>query len=329
MSRTARAAIAALIATPFLGASVFADPADFTELAFGITNEVAGTRTVLRVKADGSVHVERTGEWNASKGYDGKLEPEELAKLCAAYKAADLASMPAEIRSGSPDAARSPLVEVSTLVGLERRSVLARLNWFEHAATGADFGPRLRPLLGALTAIDVRLSKGQTREVVGSVGVTTECLLFFCNTKVDVAESQPQTYSEVVIANDPWKKLLKGESLTSVHLFGKVTSVKNNAGMWLSKMDVKWIKGSTREDLEVRTSDGQWSKIAKGTLLKVTDVKDDGRTLEIKLLDGRTARVDATKVSLGRRLADTVHPSSGPSTTVGVNGVLTGTVRNP
>jgi hypothetical protein len=281
------------------------------------------------VKADGTVRIVRTGEWNEAKPADGKLEPGERDKLLHAYRAALLDQMPSEIVSASADSVKSPLVEIATVVGLERRSVLSRLDFFDHAATGADYGTQLRPLLGALTAIDVRLSKGNSREVVGSVGVTSERFLFFFRlTKVDVAENVPQTYSEVVIANDPWKKLLQGEAYTRVHLFGEVTSVKDNAGMWLSKMNVKWIKASTREDIEARTSDGQWSKIAKGTLLKVTGVKDDGRTLEIKLADGRTARVDATKISLGRRLSEEIaRTSSGPSATTGVTGVLTGTVR--
>ena len=328
MAHVLRAALAALVVAPFLVGSAVADPGDFNEIALGITNQTAGTRVTIRVKADGTARIVRTGEWNESKPVDGKLEPGELDKLRKAYKDAQLDQMPAEIVSAAADSVKSPLVEIATVVGLERRSVLTRLHFFDHAATGADFGTRLRPLLGVLTAIDVRLSKGHSREVVGSVGVTSERLLFFFKlTKVDVAENMPQTYSEVVIANNPWKKLLQGEAYTSVHLFGDVKSVKDNAGMWLSKMDVKWIKASTREDLETRTSDGQWTKVAKGTLLKVTDVKDDGRTLEIKLQDGRTARVDATKISLGRRLSEATTTASTPSPTTGMTGVLTGTVR--
>jgi len=53
-------------------------------------------------------------------------------------------------------------------------------------------------------------------------------------------------------------------------------------------------------------------------------VKDDGKTFEVKLADGKKARVDASKVSLGHRLADDLPP---PSPTNGMLGTLTGTVR--
>lgn len=325
----ARLALVTLLAAGLApGVARAQDAPDFSELSLALTNDAAGTRVVIRVKADSTIRIERTGEWNAAKAVEGKLTPEELAKLCAAFRGADVTTLPREIRAAVPADVKTTTVELESLVGFERRPLVAKLNWFEDAASGVDYGERLRPLLGALSVLDVRLSKGQTREVVGSVGVTSECLLFFCNTKVDVSESShPQTYSEVVISNDPWKKLLKGESLTRVHLFGKVTSVKNNAGMWLSKIDVQWIKASAREEMSVRASDGSWTTIAKGSLFKVTKVQDDGRTFEVRFADGRTARVDAAKVSLGRRLIEEVTASAAPTTTPGLTGTLTGTVR--
>lgn len=131
-----------------------AAPSAFTSLDLAMTNVTFGTSERIVLQADGKAQLLRSSPTARYMPVDGAATPAELQAVVSAFRAADVATLPATITDPNVYVVAPTQMALESTVGGQLHRTEATLGVYE------AFDARLRPLVDALRAIATRLAAG-------------------------------------------------------------------------------------------------------------------------------------------------------------------------
>ncbi len=237
-------------------------------------------RSTLSVDASGKFHF----ELGTAPPIDQKLSDEQLARIKTAFAAADVTTLPKQVK-GPAGLAGGSVIELVSEVGGKSYSFSATSGFL-----GA-YKTRVQPLVDALDQVkDELAAKPATKKLNGFVSVSGSTIL--------VNENKSSVWS---VENAPWKALLK--KLEGQYVTGEAKIVKK--GMFGGSCEVLSLEGTndSLSDLNVRSAPKVFGsktlgKIKPGDRVVITGVAN-GSFYEVSF-NGKKGYAQRTKVQVGR-----------------------------